>query len=74
MKISNKNRKFKDKIKQKLKEFFTDEHGGPTVEYALLIGFAFFIFYIIIGIVTTVLDWTSGQSGELFNLFGGLGG
>ena len=74
MKISNKIKKFKERVKQKFQEFFTDEYGGNLVEYALLIGFALFIFFIIVGIVQSVLDWTAGQSGEFFNLFGGLGG
>lgn len=71
MKIPNKIRKFKDKIKQKLHEFFSDEQGGSIVEYALLIGFALFIFFIIVGIVQSVLDWTAGQTGDFFNLVGG---
>lgn len=71
MRIPNKIRKFKDKIKQKLHEFFSDEQGGSIVEYALLIGFALFIFFIIVGIVQSVLDWTAGQTGDFFNLVGG---
>ena len=74
MKISNNLKKFKDKIKQKLHQFFSDEWGGDLVEYALLIGFALFIFFILVGIIQSVLDWTTGQSGDFFNLVGGLGG
>ena len=74
MKLLNKIRKFKDKFKEKLHDFFTDEWGGGLVEYALLIGFALFIFFIIVGIVQSVLDWTASQSGDFFNLVGGLGG
>ncbi|MFX1389643.1 MAG: hypothetical protein ACFE9Z_06210 [Promethearchaeota archaeon] len=54
----------------KTKEFFKDEYGGNLVEYALLIGFALFIFFIIIGVITSLLDWTVGLSGDFFNLFG----
>jgi Flp pilus assembly pilin Flp len=58
------------KIGTKTKEFFNDEYGGNLVEYALLVGFALFIFFIIIGVVTSLLDWTVGLSGDFFNLFG----
>ncbi|MFX0000704.1 MAG: hypothetical protein ACFE9Q_05710 [Candidatus Hodarchaeota archaeon] len=54
----------------KTKEFFSDEYGGNLVEYALLIGFALFIFFIIIGVVTSMLDWTVGLSNDFFKLFG----
>jgi Flp pilus assembly pilin Flp len=61
---------FFKKIGSKTKEFFKDEQGGNLVEYALLIGFALFIFFIIIGVITSLLDWTVGLSGDFFNLFG----
>lgn len=61
---------FFKKFRLKTKEFFSDEYGGNLVEYALLIGFALFILFIIIGVVTSLLDWTVGLSNDFFNLFG----
>lgn len=62
MKIKNTFKKFGKKIK----EFFKDEYGGNLVEYALLIGFALFIFFLIVSVVVSMLDWTIGQSDEFF--------
>jgi Flp pilus assembly pilin Flp len=45
------------KLKEKIKDFFVDEYGGNLVEYALLIGLALFIFFIIIGVMTSLLEW-----------------
>lgn len=59
------------KVKQKIKEFFLDEYGGNLVEYALLVGFGLFIFFIIIGVVTSLLDWTVDLSDDFWNLIGG---
>ena len=58
------------KIRSKIKEFFYDEYGGNLIEYALLVGFALFIFFVIVGVVTSMLDWTVGLSNDFFNLFG----
>jgi Flp pilus assembly pilin Flp len=55
----------------KIKEFFSDEYGGNLVEYALLIGFALFVFFIITGVITSILDWTVGLSNDFFSIFGG---
>jgi len=63
-------KKFYKFITNKLKEFFLDIHGGNFVEYALLLGFGLFIFFIIVGVVTSLLDWTLDQSNEFLNLFG----
>ena len=64
-------RKIFQKIKQKTKEFFSDEYGGNLVEYALLIGFGLFIFFIIIGVITSLLDWTVDLSDDFWHLIGG---
>ncbi len=61
---------FIKKFRSKTKEFFSDEYGGNLIEYALLVGFALFIFFIIVGVVTSLLDWTVGLSNDFFNLFG----
>jgi Flp pilus assembly pilin Flp len=58
-------------IGNRIKEFFSDEYGGNIVEYALLVGFGLFIFFVIIGVITSILDWTVGLSDDFWNLFGG---
>lgn len=60
-------------IINKVKAFFHDEWGGNLVEYALLIGFALFIFMILVGIVTSMLDWTLSQSNDFSTLIGNTG-
>ncbi|MHA1931888.1 MAG: hypothetical protein ACW96X_05065 [Promethearchaeota archaeon] len=55
----------------KIKEFLSDDYGGNLVEYALLIGFALFVFFIITGVITSILDWTIGLSDDFLNIFGG---
>jgi len=59
-----------NKLGSAIKKFFSDEYGGSLVEYALLIGFALFIFFIITGIITSILDWTVGLSDDFLNIFG----
>ena len=59
------------RIKPKIKQFIEDEYGGNLVEYALLIGFALFVFFIIVSVITSLLDWTLGLSNDFFNIFGG---
>jgi Flp pilus assembly pilin Flp len=63
--------KFLKKIGKKIKEFFFDESGGNLVEYALLIGFALFIFFIIVGMITGMLDWVQGLADDFSDLFKG---
>jgi len=58
-------------IYKKIKEFYFDEYGGNLVEYALLIGFALFIFLTIVNIVTSMLDWTVEQSNSFWDLIRG---
>lgn len=65
--------KFLKKFGKKVKDFFTDESGGNLVEYALLIGFALFIFFILVSVITGMLDWTIGQSDTFFETTEGLG-
>jgi hypothetical protein len=60
---------FLKKIRFKIKKFFIDDYGGSLVEYALLVGFALFIFFIIVSVVTSMLDWTVGLSNDFFELF-----
>ena len=56
------------KCSTSIKRFIKDEHGGNMVEYALLIGFALFIFFIIVGVITSLINWTIGQSNSFFDL------
>ena len=71
MNAKGKFKKFRTWIYKKIKDFHTDEFGGNLVEYALLIGFALFIFFTIVGIVTSMLDWTVEQSNGFWDLFTG---
>ena len=47
------------KIKNKVKDFIQDEYGRNLVEYALLIGFGLFIFFLLVSIVLYMMDWTA---------------
>ncbi|MFX1574428.1 MAG: hypothetical protein ACFFB0_16935 [Promethearchaeota archaeon] len=64
-------KKYIKRLKKKILGFFSDEYGGNLVEYALLIGFALFIFFIIVGVISSMLDWTTGLSNDFLQLFGG---
>jgi Flp pilus assembly pilin Flp len=63
-------KKIYNKLKEKIHDFLKDDFGGNLIEYALLIGFALFVFFLIVGIITSILDWTLGLSNDFFNLFG----
>lgn len=63
-------KKILKKISNKTKEFLLDEYGGNLVEYALLVGFGLFIFFMIIGVISSILDWTVGLSDDFWKLFG----
>jgi len=66
-------RVFFERIGKKIKEFFKNESGGNLVEYALLIGFALFIFFILVSVILSTLDWTIGQSNTFSETAEGLG-
>ena len=57
-------------FKEKVKDFIRNEYGGNLVEYALLIGLALFIFFIIVGVMTTLLDWPLDLANNLLKDFG----
>lgn len=63
-------KKFFKSTKNKIKDFFKDEWGGNLVEYALLIGFALFIFFIIVGVVTSLMDSSFSEVDGLFEDLG----
>ena len=54
------------KLKYCIKSFILDNYGGNLVEYALLIGLALFIFFIIVGFITSLLDWPLELINNLF--------
>ncbi len=56
-------------LRKKVKSFFKDQYGGNLVEYVLLVGFALFIFFLIIGAVSGLFEWLFGFTDELPNFF-----
>lgn len=61
-------------FRKKVSKFIKDDFGGNLVEYALLIGFALFVFFILVGVITSILNWTLGLSDDFFDIIGGIGG
>ncbi len=57
-------------ILSRIKDFFSDEYGGNLIEYALLIGLALFIFFIIVGVMTSLLDWPLNLANNFWEEFG----
>lgn len=62
-----------EKIKKKIKEYIKDDWGGNLVEYSLLIGFALFIFFIMVTVITSMLGWMEDQSLTFLELINGIG-
>ena len=48
--------KFKQ-FKRKLRDFFIDQWAGNLTEYALLIGFSLFIFFLIVSSILDLFDF-----------------
>ena len=67
-------KKLIDFFRKNIRTFIRDDFGGNLVEYALLIGFALFVFFILVGVITSILNWTLGLSNDFFDIIGGLGG
>ncbi len=63
-------KKYSKNLKEKIKDFFLDEYGGNLIEYALLIGLALFIFFIIVGVMTSLLDWPLDLANNFWEDFG----
>ncbi len=59
-------------ILSRIKDFFSDEYGGNLIEYALLIGLALFIFFIIVGVMTSLLDWPLDLANNFWEDFGAI--
>ena len=70
MKKWNSIKKSRKNLKEKIKDFFLDEYGGNLVEYALLIGLALFIFFIVVGVMTSLLDWPLDLANNFWKEFG----
>lgn len=70
MKKWNSIKKCRKNLKEKIKDFFLDEYGGNLIEYALLIGLALFIFFIIVGVMTSLLDWPLDLANNFWEDFG----
>ena len=70
MKKQEFSKKKKNTIFSKVKDFFKDEYGGNLIEYALLIGLALFIFFIIVGVMTSLLDWPLNLADNFWDDFG----
>lgn len=62
-------KKFYKILKNKLKDYFSDEYGGNLLEYVLLIGLALFIFFIIVGVMTSLLEWPLELSSNFWEEF-----
>jgi len=58
-------------IKFKVKRFLKDNLGAPIWEYILLIGFALFIFFIVVSIVISTLEWVTGLTDSFSDTVGG---
>ena len=54
-----------------LKRIVKDTTAGSLLEYGLIIGFSIVTFLVIVGIVTSLLDWTKGSLLDFFNIFQG---
>lgn len=67
-------KKIINKFKKRFLNFINDDFGGSLVEYALLVGFALFVFLILVGVITSIINWTLGLSNDFFDIFGGIGG
>ena len=65
-------KRFQKILKDKLKEYLLDEFGGNLLEYALLIGLALFIFFIIVGVMTSLLEWPLDLSSNFWEEFGAI--
>ena len=65
-------KKFQKILTNKLKEYFLDEYGGNLLEYALLIGLALFMFFIIVGFMTSLLEWPLELSSNFWEEFGAI--
>jgi hypothetical protein len=57
--------------KKLIKNVINDTSAGSLLEYGLIIGFSIAIFLVIVGIVTSILEWTQGNLADFFSIFQG---
>jgi len=50
-------------------KIYKDETAGSLLEYGLIIGFSIVVFLVIVGIVTSILEWSKGNLAEFFDIF-----
>lgn len=62
--------KKKNCIKTKFNQLKKDDTGGSIIEYGLIIGFSLIAFVIVIGIISSILDWTGSALENFFKIFG----
>ena len=53
------------------KHVLKDNLAGSLLEYGLIIGFSIVAFLIIVGIMTSILDWSKGNLADFFSIFQG---
>jgi len=61
----------KKKRRMRPKYVVKDNTAGSLLEYGLIIGFSIVVFLIIVGIVTSILDWSKGNLTDFFSIFQG---
>lgn len=57
--------------KLSIKQIIKDISAGSLLEYGLIIGFSIVAFLVIVGIVTSILDWTNGNLSDFLSIFQG---
>jgi Flp pilus assembly pilin Flp len=61
----------KNQKKRFIRKLIKDNSAGSLLEYGLIIGFSIAIFLVIVGIVTSILDWTQGNLADFLSIFQG---
>jgi hypothetical protein len=58
-------------MKKKKKNILKNKSAGSLIEKALLIGFAIFIFFLVVHVVTEILDILTAQTLNIHDFFFG---
>ena len=69
MEIRKRNMKREIKISKKntANKREVGEIGGSIVEYALILGFAIFIFIVVVSLILSIVDWTQSNMNDFLN-------
>ena len=59
----------KNNRRERLNGIKKDTRAGSLLEYGLIIGFSIVAFLVIVGIVTSILEWTNGNLSDFFSIF-----